>query len=60
MGVAMAGMLVPGLAVTSRAVIWVAGLRIAFAVAAVWYAWLTLHGRQVHHAQHALACAAMI
>ncbi len=64
MGVAMAGMLVPRLRV-----FWAGGWEIVFAVATVWFAWLTIRerrgqdapGRQPgHHFQHVLASGAML
>lgn len=63
MGVAMAGMLVPSLRV-----FWVGGWEFVFAVATVWFAWLTIRERRSqapggwsgHHFQHVLACGAML
>ena len=64
MGVAMAGMLVPRLAV-----FWVGGWEVVFGMGAAWFGWLairefrgrpTVGGRPGHHLQHVLACGAML
>ncbi len=64
MGVAMAGMLVPGLRV-----FWTGGWEIVFGAAAVWFAWQAIQeirGQdsagplRSHHLQHVLACTAML
>jgi hypothetical protein len=70
MGVAMAGMLVPRLRV-----FWAGGWEIVFAVAAAWFAWLTIRDWMTsrnprsqgavsrprnHHLQHVLGCGAML
>ena len=64
MGVAMAGMLVPRLAV-----FWVGGWEVVFGIGAAWFGGLairefrgqpTVGGRPGHHLQHVLACVAML
>ena len=64
MGVAMAGMLVPRLAV-----FWVGGWEVVFGMGAAWFGWLAIRefrgqptagGRPGHHLQHVLACGAML
>jgi hypothetical protein len=64
MGVAMAGMLVPRLAV-----FWAGGWEVVFGVGAAWFGWLairefrgrpTVGGRPGHHLQHVLGCGAML
>ena len=64
MGVAMAGMLVPRLAV-----FWAGGWEVVFGMGAAWFGWLairefrgrpTVGGRPGHHLQHVLACGAML
>jgi len=64
MGVAMAGMLVPRLAV-----FWTGGWEVVFGIGAAWFGWLairefrgqpTVGGRPGHHLQHVLTCGAML
>jgi hypothetical protein len=65
MGVAMAGMLVPGLRF-----FWTGGWEIIFGAGALCFAWLTMRELRTaksacdrprhHHLQHVLACAAMV
>jgi len=64
MGVAMAGMLVPRLAV-----FWAGGWEVVFGMGAAWFGWLAIRefrgqptagGRPDHHLQHVLACGAML
>jgi hypothetical protein len=55
MGAAMAAMLLARLSGS-----WLGGLQAAFGVAALWFAWLAIRGRQLHQVQHALAATAMI